>query len=430
MSPIYILLIALPVCLIFGIPVYISLGVASLLALTATNVPLAIIPQTIYEGMDQFPLLAIPCFMLAGAIMERTGLTDEIIKVMMKIIGRMTGGLGVATILGCMFFSAISGSGPGTVAAVGAIMIPAMKKYGYGADYAGAVSSSGGTLGILIPPSNPMIIYGVIANVSITGLFIAGFIPGIIIGAAHCFVAYVVARRCGYKGIDERFSMSRLLKTMWESKFALAAPVVILGGIYMGVFTPVEASIVAVVYAVFTGIFVYRKFEFSTYYGAIRESILNFGPLAMLIGTSLVFGKLMTLYRVPEMLTSFLTGISSNWFVIMCIIIMFLFILGMFMETLATIMILTPILLPVVTGLGVDPIHFGIIFVVTNEVAFLTPPLGVNLFVATQMADVSLERLSLHVLPHILAIVLCLLLLTLVPQLSLWLPHTLGLGKM
>jgi C4-dicarboxylate transporter DctM subunit len=423
MSPIHILLISLPVCLIFGIPVYISLGVASLLALTATDVPLAIIPQTIYEGMDQFPLLAIPCFMLAGAIMERTGLTDEIINVMMKIIGRMTGGLGVATILGCMFFSAISGSGPGTVAAVGAIMIPAMKRYGYGADYAGAVSSSGGTLGILIPPSNPMIIYGVIANVSITGLFIAGFIPGLIIGAAHCFVAYVVARRCDYRGIDEPFSIPKLVKTMWDSKFALAAPAVILGGIYMGVFTPVEASIVAVVYAVLTGLFVYRNFKFSTYYGAIRESILNFGPLA-------IFGKLMTLYRVPEMLTSVLTGVSSNWFVIMCIIIAFLFILGMFMETLATIMILTPILLPVVTGLGVDPIHFGIIFVVTNEVAFLTPPLGVNLFVATQMANVSLERLSLHVLPHILAIVVCLLLLTLVPQLSLWLPHTLGLGKM
>ena len=430
MTPVEILLIALPVCLILGIPVFISLGVASLLALFSTNVPLAIIPQTIYEGMDQFPLLAIPCFMLAGAIMERTGLTDEIIEVVMKVIGRMTGGLGVATILGCMFFSAISGSGPGTVAAVGSIMIPAMKKYGYGADYAGAVSSSGGTLGILIPPSNPMIIYGVIANVSITGLFIAGFFPGFIIGAAHCFVAYIVAKKYGYRGIDEPFSMGILFRTMWRSKYALAAPLVILGGIYAGVFTPVEASIVAVVYAFLTGLFVYRKIQVHLYYQAISESIKNFGPLAMLIGTSLVFGKLMTLYRVPQMLTNLLTGVSQNWFVIMCIIIAFLFFLGMFMETLATIMILTPILLPVVMGLGIDPIHFGIIFVVTNEVAFLTPPLGVNLFVATQMANVSLERLSLHVLPHILAIVLCLLLLTLVPEISLWLPHTLGMGKM
>jgi len=405
-SPVEILLIGLPICLVLGIPVFISLGVVSLIALLKTNIPLVIIPQTIYEGMDQFPLLAIPCFILAGTIMEKTGLTEDIIVVVQKVVGRMKGGLGVATILSCMFFSAVSGSGPGTVAAVGSLMIPAMKRRGYGADYAGAVSSSGGTLGILIPPSNPMIIYGVIANVSISGLFIAGFFPGFLIGLAHCFVAYYVARRCNFGGIAEKFQLGDFFRSIWGSKFALAAPFVILGGIYAGIFTPVEASM------------------------CLRFTAETFGPLAMLIGTSLVFGKLMTMYRVPLMLTNLLAGVSQNWFVVSLIIIGFLFILGMFMETLSTIMILTPVLLPVVTKLGMDPIHFGIIFVVTNEIAFLTPPLGVNLFVAMQLADVPLERLSLHVIPHIVAIVICLIIITYFPQISLWLPHLLGFGKL
>jgi len=429
-SPVEILLIGLPACLIMGIPVFISLGVVSLLALLRTNVPLVIIPQTIYEGMDQFPLLAIPCFILAGTIMEKTGLTEDIIVVVQKVVGRMKGGLGVATILSCMFFSAVSGSGPGTVAAVGSLMIPAMKRRGYGADYAGAVSSSGGTLGILIPPSNPMIIYGVIANVSISGLFIAGFFPGFIIGFAHCFVAYYVARRFNFGGTAERFEWVDFLKTIWQSKFALAAPFVILGGIYGGIFTPVEASIIAVVYALVVGGIVYRKLSLSLFYDCLKITSETFGPLAMLIGTSLVFGKLMTMYRVPLMLTDLLSSVSQNWFVVTLIIIGFLFILGMFMETLSTIMILTPVLLPVITKLGMDPIHFGIIFVVTNEIAFLTPPLGVNLFVAMQLADVPLERLSLHVIPHIIAIVLCLLVIAYFPQISIWLPHLLGMGAM
>ena len=428
MSPVQIMLIGLPLFLILGMPVFISLGVVSFIALLITNIPLVIVPQTIYEGMDQFPLLAIPAFMLAGTIMERTGLTEDIINVMLKIIGRMKGGLGVATILSCMFFSAVSGSGPGTVAAVGSLLIPAMKRRGYSGEYAGAVASSGGSLGILIPPSNPMIIYGVIAGVSITGLFVAGFVPGLLIGFAQAFVAWFIARRYNFGGEGDAFRFSDFIKVVWRSKWALMAPVVILGGIYLGVFTPVEASIIAVVYASLVGIFYYKKLDAKLFYECLTSTTKTFGPVAMLIGTSLVFGKLMTMYRVPHMLGMLLTGISSSWVIVSLVIIAFLFFLGMFMETLATIMILTPILLPVVTSLGMDPIHFGIIFVITNEVAFLTPPLGVNLFVATQIAEVPLERLALHVLPYILAIVICLMILLLLPQLTLWLPHLLGFG--
>jgi len=422
-----LLLITLAFCLIIGIPIFMSLGIATSVALFVSDVPMLIVAQTLYQGVDKFPLLAIPCFILAGSLMEYGGITKQIIEVISKFTGRVTGGLGIATILACMFFSAISGSGPGTVAAVGSMMIPAMLKRGYSKGYAGAVSSSGGTLGILIPPSNPMIIYGVIAQTSIVGLFLAGCIPGLIIGLSHCLVAYGIARRSGYKGADEPFVLKEFLQACWKGKFSLAAPFLILGGIYAGIFTPVEASVVAVIYGFFVGTVINRSLNFKLTMDALTDSA-RISTAMIIVGTSTVFGQILTVNQAPLKLAHFLAGISTNWFVILLLIIAMFIILGMFMETLSTIIVVTPVLLPVVTMLGIDPIHFGIIFVVTNEVAFLTPPLGVNLFVACQLADVSLEKLSIHVLPHIAAILLCILLLAYFPKISLWLPHLLGYG--
>ncbi|MBW2146489.1 MAG: TRAP transporter large permease [Deltaproteobacteria bacterium] len=424
-----ILVLGLIAGLILGLPVFISLGIATYLALLASDIPMTMIAQTLYQGVDKFPLLAIPCFILAGSLMEYGGVTRQIIDVVSRFTGKITGGLGITTILACMFFSAISGSGPGTVAAVGSLMIPAMIRHGYDRGYAGAVSSSGGTLGILIPPSNPMIIYGVIANVSITGMFLAGMIPGAIIGLAHCFVAYYVAKRMGFRGTGESFEWMDFIKTCWNSKWALAAPVVILGGIYTGIFTPVEASVVAVFYGFFVGGVINRGLNFSKILQALYDSSLITGTVIIIVGTSTLFGQMLTMYQAPLKLTNFITKVSTNWFVVLLLLILVFYFLGMFMETLSTIIILTPVLLPLVTQLGIDPIHFGIIFVVTNEVAFLTPPLGVNLFVAMKMADVSLERLSLHVLPHILAISICILLLAYFPKISIWLPRLLGFGR-
>ncbi len=414
--------------LLLGLPVFISLGIATFLALLSSDIPLTMISQTLYQGVDQFPLLAIPCFILAGSLMEYGGITRQIIDVVSKPAGKMYGGLGIATILACMFFSAISGSGPGTVAAVGSLMIPAMIKQGYDRGYAGAVASSGGTLGILIPPSNPMIIYGVIANVSITGLFLAGTVPGLMIGLAHCLVAYYVARHLGFKGSGEEFSWGDFLRTCWHSKWALAAPFVILGGIYTGVFTPVESSAVAVFYGLLVGGLVNRQLSMAKIFQALTDASMITGTVIIIVGTSTLFGQLLTFEQAPLKLSNLLLRISTNWFVVMLLLICAFYFLGMFMETLSTIIILTPVLLPVVTKMGVDPIHFGVIFVVTNEVAFLTPPLGVNLFVASKMANVTLERLSIHVLPHILAITICIIILTYFPMLSLWLPRLLGFG--
>ena len=246
MDTITLVVLVLVIGLLLGLPIFMALGVSTCMALLSTDVTLSMIPQTLFRGVDSFPLLAIPCFILAGSIMEYSGVTRQIIEVVRKPAGVMHGGLGVATILACMFFSAISGSGPGTVAAVGSLMIPSMIRQGYDRGYAGAVASSGGTLGILIPPSNPMIIYGVIAGVSITGMFLAGMIPGMMIGLAHCLVAWYVAKRLKFQEETEKFRMGDFLVTCWRSKWALASPIVILGGIYAGVFTPVEASVVAV----------------------------------------------------------------------------------------------------------------------------------------------------------------------------------------
>lgn len=418
----------LMLCLFLGLPIFMSLGIATFISLTASNIPLTMVAQTLYQGVDKFPLLAIPCFILAGSLMERGGVTQQIIDVVLRFTGRIAGGLGIATILACMFFSAISGSGPGTVAAIGTIMIPAMIRRGYDRGYAGAVSSSGGTLGILIPPSNPMIIYGVIANCSIVGLFIAGMIPGLMIGVAHCFVAYYVARRMKFERTNEAFNFKELASMCWKGKFALATPVVILGGIYAGIFTPVEASVVAVFYALLVGTLINRQLSFSDIIESLTDGTRITGTVIIIVGTSTVFGHILTVNQAPLKLAEMLTSISTNWFVVMLMIIAVFFFLGMFMETLSTIIILTPVLLPAVTELGINPIYFGIIFVVTNEVAFLTPPLGVNLFVACQLSEVSIERLSLHVLPHILAIIVCILILAYFPDIILFLPRLFGYG--
>lgn len=424
-----ILLAGLAVCIFIGVPIFMSLGIITLIVMTYTNIPLTMAAQSLYQGVDKFPLLAIPCFILAGSLMEHGGVTQQIINVVSKITGRIKGGLGITTILACMFFSAISGSGPGTVAAVGSLMIPSMVRMGYSRGYAGAVSSSGGTLGILIPPSNPMIIYGVIASVSITGLFLAGFMPGFIIGAAHSFVAYYVAKKLDYGGTGEPFVLSDFMKAVWHAKFALLAPVVVLGGIYAGIFTPVEASVIAVIYAFFVGGIINRKLSFRKILDSLTDAARVTGTVIIIVGTSTYFGQLLSIYEAPQKLTRLVTSISQNWFVVYLLIIAFFIVLGMFMETLSTIIILTPVLLPMVTKLGIDPIHFGIIFVVTNEIAFLTPPLGVNLFVACQLAGVNLESLSKHVLPHIIAIIVCIILLARFPIISLWLPHLLGYGR-
>jgi len=409
------------VCLILGVPVFVTLGVPSLVELLTSPVPLESLAHSLFDGVDKFPLLAIPNFVLAGAIMARAGITRDIIDVMRAIVGQAYGGLAIVTILSCMFFAAISGSGPGTVAAIGTLLIPAMKNDGYPADFAAAVASSGGTLGILLPPSNPMIVYGVLASVSIGDLFMAGLLPGILMGALLVLTTWLLSRRGRYRGEVRSFSRAEFVHALWKAKFSLATPFLVLGGIYGGIFTPVEASVVAVSYALLVGLVIKRSIGFRAVWDALSEASTVCGGLIVIMGTAIFFGEFLALNMIPQKIAASLLNITHNANMMLLIIAAILIVLGTFMETLSTVIILTPILLPLVKQLGIDPIHFGIILVVTSEIGFLTPPLGVNLFVACGISGLTIEEVSRRVMPFIATIIIGLLILLFFPQISLFL---------
>ncbi len=365
-----IVLITLGSMFLLGMPIFMSLAIASMVALLSGGyLPMSVIHNSIFDGLNIFPLLAIPCFVIAGTLMEYGNITNQIINVVKQLVGRMHGGLGITTILACTFFAAISGSGPGTVAAVGTILIPAMVRSGYSRDYAGAVSSSGGTIGLLIPPSNPMIIYAILGNVSVTAMFTAGFIPGFIVGFAMSMTAWMIARRKGYMGDENTppFDLATFLTTCRKSFFSLMTPVVILGSIYSGLCTPVEAAVVAIAYAIVVGVVVNRALKPKHLYKALLEGALLSGAVLIIVGTSTLFGKILTFEQAPQKLAAAVMSFSTNPHVVMLLIIGVLILLGMFMETLSTIIILVPVLMPMLRLVGIDPIHFGIILVVTNE---------------------------------------------------------------
>lgn len=406
-------------CLLLGVPIFAALGVPALIELLNSPIPLESLAHSLFDGVDKFPLLAIPNFVLAGAIMSRAGITADIINVMRALVGRTYGGLAIVTILSCMFFAAISGSGPGTVAAIGTLLIPAMKQDGYPRDFAAAVASAGGTLGILIPPSNPMIVYGVLASVPIGDLFLAGLLPGLLMVVLLCATTYLISRRYGYQGHAERSTGGQVLAAVWQAKFSLLTPFIVLGGIYAGIFTPVEASVIAVVYALLVGLVIKRSVDLRSLWAAVSEASVVCGGLILIMGTAIFFGEFLALNGIPQKIASGLLSLTRDPYLMLLLIAIILIILGTFMETLSTIIILTPILLPMVKQIGVDPIHFGIILVVTSEIGFLTPPLGVNLFVACGISGLKIEEISRRVLPFIATIIFGLLLILFFPQISL-----------
>lgn len=409
-------------CLMLGVPIFATLGVPSLIELLTSPVPLESLAHSLFDGVDKFPLLAIPNFVLAGAIMSRAGITRDIIDFMRAIVGDSYGGLAIVTILSCMFFAAISGSGPGTVAAIGSLLIPAMKEDGYPKDFAAAVASSGGTLGILLPPSNPMIVYGVLASVSIGDLFLAGLLPGIMMGALLVGTTYLLSRRHGYRGESRPRDARVILRSLNAGKFSLATPFIVLGGIYAGVVTPVEASVIAVVYALLVGMAIKRSIGPRDVWDALSEASTICGGLVVIMGTAIFFGEFLALNQIPQTIAESLLAITRDPILMLLMICAILIVLGTFMETLSTVIILTPILLPLIVQLGIDPIHFGILLVVTSEIGFLTPPLGVNLFVACGISGLSIEQVARKVLPFIATILVGLVVLLLFPQISLLLP--------
>ncbi|MFC0471130.1 TRAP transporter large permease [Halalkalibacter kiskunsagensis] len=412
---------AFAILLLLSVPIGISLGIATLITIIYSgSLPLEFLAKELVTSLDSFPLMAVPFFILAGEIMGKGGISDRLFRVANSLVGNKTGGFAIATIITCMFFAAISGSGPATVAAIGGIMIPVMVREGYDKRFATAVVAAAGSLGVIIPPSIPMVMYGVVGSVSIGDMFIAGIIPGILVGVALIIYTYFYSRKKGYTGSGQKTSLSNIAKAVWEAKWALLIPIIILGGIYGGVFTPTEAAVIAVVYGLVAGMLLYRELKLKDLPKVIIDSALTTATVLIIVGTATAFGRLLTIEQIPNQVAEAMLAVSENPIVLILLITLLLLIVGCFMDTIAAIIILTPILLPIAINLGYDPVHFGIIMVLNLAIGFITPPLGVNLFVGSGISGLSIEALSKAIVPFFIAMVLTLLIVVFVPQLSLF----------
>ncbi|CDQ21238.1 C4-dicarboxylate transporter, DctM subunit [Halobacillus karajensis] len=411
------------VCLLIGVPIAISLGVSALTAIYfGTTLPLGIIVQKAFTSLDSFPLLAIPFFMLAGILMGKGGVSKRLLHLATSMVGWMTGGLSMVTIVACMFFAAISGSGPATVAAIGGFMIPAMIAKHYKPGFAASVPAAAGSIGVIIPPSIPFVIYGVTANVSVGDMFIAGIFPGMLIAVLLMVTAYIISVKNNYRPEDgSKTSGKEVFRALNDAKWALFIPVIILGGIYGGIFSPTEAAVVSVVYALIIGAFIYKELTWKTVYDSFIQTIIINSTTMIIICLSVSFAHFMTLVQLPDQISNYLTGLTTNPFFILIVINLLLLLVGMFIDTISAVVILTPVLLPIVTEFGVDPVHFGVILVANLAIGFVTPPVGVNLFVASTVGKVKFEKIVVGVLPLLVVMIFALFIITYVPALSMWL---------
>lgn len=409
--------------ILFGVPIPVAVGLGTIIGYMLLDFPLLALSQAMYTGVEPFPLVTVPLFVLAGSLMEQGGMAKRIVGVAESLIGNIFGSLGLIAVLGCAFFAALSGSGPATTAAIGAVMIPSMIKQKYDPAFGGAIAAAGGALGSLIPPSNLMIIYGIVAEQSIPRLFLAGFIPGFIATAALMIVTYIIARKRGYIGVDRTFSVKKVGTALNHGKFAIVAPIIILGGIYAGIFTPTEAASVAVVYALLIGGVVYRELTIANIIDCLKITAMISGAVLIIVGPAKAYGELMSLLSVPDMLGEAISGVTESPFLILMIMAVILILSGMFLESIAQIILLTPLMLPIVANLGVDPIVFGILMVISCEIGFLTPPVGVNLFVAARITNLGVDRISIAVIPFLLAYVVVLIIISAFPDLVTFLPN-------
>lgn len=419
------LFLTLFILLIVSVPIGICLGLATMIVMIFVDgtPPIVLLARSVVTGADSFPLIAVPLFILAGDLMQHGGMSRRLVGFANALIGHIRGGLAYVNVLACVFFAAISGSSPATVAAIGSNMIPEMEKVGYSRNFSGALTASSGMIGVMIPPSIPFIIYGVTAEVSIGKLFLAGVIPGVLFALMFMLIARILLRN---DSVAQQSSTPTKRPGVWQSFrssiWALLVPGIILGGIYSGIFTPTEAGAVAVVYAAIIGIFVYGDITIKDLPEILAGSAKTSGTILILVIMATAFGRLITLAQIPANLANTITSLSDNPIVILLLINLLLLVIGMFMETISSIIIMTPILLPVAVALGVDPIVFGVILTVNLAIGFCTPPLGVNLFVASSISKVSIENLSRAILPFFVGMLVLLMLVTYIPAISLALP--------
>ena len=441
------LFLTFAILLAVGVPITVSLGLSAIIATIVSSYPSGIfteigaLVQQMFTSFDSFPIMAIPMFMLAGEIMNQGGASERLINLANVLVGRFRAGLAYIGIVASMFFACISGSGPADVAAIGTMMIPQMAKHGYHKGYSAVCIGAAGTLGILIPPSIPAVIYGVVTTTSIGKLFIAGLLPGILTGLALMVTSRIIFRHHVRKDMDvsenaasgiEIPSTGRtasygkgLLQALYQAKYSLVMPIIILGGIYAGIFTPTEAATVAVVYGLVVTLYLDRELRYSQIGNVFRRAGLISGIVLILIGTALLFGRIMTLQRFDQTISELILSFTTNKHVILGLVVTFLIFLGMFMETLAAIILFGPMLLKIVVPLGVDPIQFGIIMILASEVGFMTPPIGEHLFIVASISNLPLERIIRYALPYVLTLIAATLMVTYIPWVTMFLPNLL-----
>lgn len=409
---------------VIGVPIAISLGLSTLATIICSQtLPIEYMAQVSFTSIDSFPIMAIPFFIAAGEYMGAGGLSKRLLNLADEIVGGLYGGIGLTAVVTCMFFGAISGSGPATVAAIGALTIPAMIERGYDKFFSAALVAAAGCVGVMIPPSNPFVVYGVSSQVSIGDLFMGGIVPGILTGIVLMLYCYFYSKKRGWRGEQKERNWRTLGEAFWEAKWALVVPVIVLGGIYGGIMTPTEAAAVAAFYGLIVGVFLYREMDFKTVCSSCVASCETSSIIIVLMAMATLFGNIMTIEDVPGTIARWMLSITESKIIILLLINVLLLIVGVFMEALAAIVILTPILLPVVTGVGVSPLHFGIIMVVNLAIGFLTPPVGVNLFVASGVAQAKIEKIAVAVLPMIALMLIVLAIITYCPSVPLMLVH-------
>jgi C4-dicarboxylate transporter, DctM subunit len=414
------MVLTMVLCFALSISVAVSIGLAALVGIQVANVNLLVSVKEMFSSINKFPLAAIPFFILAGNLMETGGISRRLVEFAKSLVGGVQGGLPMTCVLTCMIFAAVSGSSVATTFAIGAILIPALIKHGYPTSWAAALQATSAELGVIIPPSIPMILYGVAAEVSIGELFIAGFGPGLLIGGALMGFVWLWCKRRGWgkSDGDGRLSVGR---ATWQAGWALLMPVIILGGIYGGIFTPTEASAVAVFYALLVGVAIYREIRVADLYAILKKSVISSSVIMFVIANAGLFAYLITRAGVPEAIGVWLKDVLQSPAIFLLGVNAALFVIGMFIETSAAIIVLAPILAPVAQFFGVDPVHFGIVMVVNLALGMITPPFGVNLFAACTVARISLDRIVTQLVPFVLVVLGCLMVITYLPALSLFL---------
>ena len=418
-----ILFLVVLICFAVGMPIAFSLGVASVATLQfGSDLPLTLAAQRLFVGADSFPLMAIPFFMLAGELMESGGISRRLFDFAHALVGFIFGGLAMVTVVAAMFFAGISGAAAADTAAVGAVSIPAMIRNGYRKGFAAAVQAAGGSIGVIIPPSIPMIIFGAVGGVSIVKMFMGGFIPGVLIGGGLMLTSYFLARRAGYK--REKFLGAKQIGHTFSRAFwALLMPVIVLGGILGGVFTPTEAAVIAALYGLLVGFCIYRELRIKDLPRLFAKAAISTSTVMLLIATANIFGWILTAERVPQNVAAYLVSLTSSKYILYALILFCLLAVGTFMETTASLIILTPVFMPVVEQFGIDPVHFGVIMVTALAIGMLTPPLGICLFIACNIARIEVAEIIRYILPFLAVMIGLLLLMTYVPDIVMFIPN-------